>query len=408
MRDELTNLIASRTSGMSMPQAFYLDASIYQAELDAIWRRGWLMAGHSCEVPNPGDYLTLSVGADSLIVIRDDAGQVQAFHNLCRHRGTRLLENDAGHVGRIVCPYHQWTYTRDGRLASCRDMQDDLDRATLGLHACQAQELEGLIFISLCDHPPDFAPAATMLAPMLRPQGLARAKVAKSIDYLINANWKIVWENNRECYHCDVNHPQYVKANFDRHDDPNAETEQRLTSAVQRGDLALATQGLNITHQQTGIAEFPDPAGRIWYSINRTPLAEGYVTESMDGRQVAPLMGDYAAADVGTLRIRALPNFWNHSSCDHSVTTRLLPAGIDRTLARVTWLVDAQAAHGRDYELASLLPFWQLTSEQDWRLCEAVQLGVRSSRYGPGPLNQSQEYNVEAFIRWYLQQLVRR
>jgi Rieske 2Fe-2S family protein len=126
----------------------------------------------------------------------------------------------------------------------------------------------------------------------------------------------------------------------------------------------------------------------------------------MDGRRVAPLMGDYSDANVGVLRLRALPNFWNHSSCDHGVTTRLTPAGLRQTRARVYWLVHEDAREGIDYQLEALKPFWQLTSEQDWELCERVQTGVTSTAYRPGPLSKGREYNLDAFIRWYLRQLV--
>jgi Rieske 2Fe-2S family protein len=125
----------------------------------------------------------------------------------------------------------------------------------------------------------------------------------------------------------------------------------------------------------------------------------------MDGRQIAPLMGDYAKPTVGTLRIRTLPNFWNHSSCDHAVSTRLLPAGPNATHARVIWLVAQDAVEGKDYQLEELLPFWQLTSEQDWQICETQQRGVRSRAYTPGPYSKYKEYNVDGFVRWYLKKL---
>jgi Rieske 2Fe-2S family protein len=147
---------------------------------------------------------------------------------------------------------------------------------------------------------------------------------------------------------------------------------------------------------------FPDPKGKVWFSANRTALIENWVSETMHGRQIAPLMGEYQEADVGTLRVRTLPNFWNHSSCDHGVSTRLLPGGPQLTLARVTWLVDAEAEEGRDYKLEELLPFWQLTSEQDWEICERQQRGVNSKAYQPGPYSTYKEYNVDGFVRWYL------
>jgi Rieske 2Fe-2S family protein len=88
------------------------------------------------------------------------------------------------------------------------------------------------------------------------------------------------------------------------------------------------------------------------------------------------------------------------------VTTRLLPAGIHSTAVRVTWLVDQNAEEGRDYQLDEIMPFWQLTSEQDWELCALAQKGVNSSKYTPGPFSTYKEYNVDAFIRWVLHQLV--
>ncbi|GIS60157.1 MAG: hypothetical protein CM1200mP2_23820 [Planctomycetaceae bacterium] len=153
------------------------------------------------------------------------------------------------------------------------------------------------------------------------------------------------------------------------------------------------------------MTSFPGCDSEGWFSANRTPLADGYFSETMDGRQVAPLMGDYTDPDVGTLRMRTMPNFWNHSSCDHGVSTRLLPAGPGRTRIQVTWLVAAQAEEGRDYQLEELMPFWQLTSEQDWAICESVQRGVSSSRYTPGPFSTYKEYNVDALVNWYLEQM---
>jgi Rieske 2Fe-2S family protein len=125
----------------------------------------------------------------------------------------------------------------------------------------------------------------------------------------------------------------------------------------------------------------------------------------MDGSQVSTLMGAYTDPDVGTLRARTLPNFWNHSSCDHGVSTLLLPAGPRKTLARVSWLVHEDAVEGRDYRLEELMPFWQLTSEQDWAICERQQRGVESSAYEPGPYSTYKEYNVDAFVRWYVKTL---
>ncbi len=406
-RERLLALIASRQPEHGLPRAFYHDDLVYQADLETVWRQGWLFAGHSCQIPNPGDYFLYDLDGDSVIIVRGDEGRVYAHHNVCRHRGTLICLEPTGNVKRFVCPYHQWSYGRDGKLLTWRAMPPDLDKSSLGLHPVHVQEVEGLIFISLAEHPLDFDDAYQVIASVVKPQGFTRAKIALIADYDVRANWKLVWENNRECYHCNVNHPQYIRANFDHYnsDDTTEYIARRLEAVTARSEAKWAASGLAVTHKHTGMTEFPDVENNIWYSANRTPLVEDYVSESMDGQQVAPLMGDYTDPDVGTVRVRMLPNFWNHSSCDHGVTVRLTPAGKYLTRLRMIWVVDEKAQEGVDYTLDKLLPFWQLTGEQDWALCENAQHGVDSRAYVPGPLSPYKEYNLDRWIRWYLRWL---
>src|SRR2546427_3242239 len=211
--DGIAALASACRPGWSLPGEFYRDEAIYRADLERIWRPGWLFAGHSCEIPKPGDYFTLEVDTDSIIVIRGEDAAVRGLHNVCRHRGSLICGEQAEHVTRLVCPYHQWTYARNGTLLACRGMQDDLDKSQFSLRPVHVREIEGLIYFCLANDAADFEPANRFMAPLLRPQGFNQAKVAKTVDYLVKANWKLVWENNRECYHCNLNHPQYIKAN---------------------------------------------------------------------------------------------------------------------------------------------------------------------------------------------------
>lgn len=406
LQGELSSFLAAYRPGWSLPRPFYGHETVYRADLEHIWRKGWLFAGHACEIRNPGDWLTLQAETDSLIVIRGEDGAVRALHNVCRHRGSQIVAPGRGSTKRLVCPYHQWTYDTKGALTFCRGMHE-LDKAQFSLKKVQCEVVEGLIFISLAENPAPFAAARELMAPYLKPQGLERAKVAKQVDYEIHANWKLVWENNRECFHCNINHPQYIKANWDHYnaDDTTPEIKESIARAVARSEAKWADAGLAVSHRETGMTQFPDAERGIWYSANRTALVAAWVSESMDGKQVSTLMGSYNDADVGTLRARTLPNFWNHSSCDHGVSTLLLPSGPRKTLARVTWLVHEDAVEGRDYQLERLMPFWQLTSEQDWAICERQQKGVDSSAYQPGPYSKYKEYNVDAFVRWYVKTL---
>jgi Rieske 2Fe-2S family protein len=404
LKVHLDALFATRRDGHGMPRGLYRSQALYDAEIARIWHGGWLFAGFACEIAQPGDYLTLSVGGSSVLVMRDDEGRVRAFHNVCRHRGTLLCRADAGHVRAIVCPYHSWTYSRAGALVNCQGMHEGVDKSALGLKPLATEVIAGLVYVSLAAEPPDVRPLRDSFGPAAAPQGFERAKVAKVVEYDVAANWKLVWENNRECYHCVRCHPQYVKANFDVYDEATASPAMRETmaAAVARAQSSWAAQGIAVTHAHGGLATFPDPERDLWFAADRTLLAEGWETESMDGRRVAPLMGSYRDADVGVLRMRSLPNFWVHASCDHAVAARLLPVDTRTTRVRGYWLVDRDAREGVDYDLDRLLPFWHLTNEQDWEICKFQQMGVDSVGYEPGPLSRIKEYNVDAFIRWYL------
>src|SRR5262249_14772414 len=181
------------------------------------------------------------------------------------------------------------------------------------------ESVAGMIFVSLAQSPSDFDLAREVFS-SAQPHNFEGAKVAKAIEYEIPANWKIVWENNRECYHCDANHPQYVKANFDTADaeQDSPEKRQEIADVVVQREARWAAAGVAVTHAKGGLARFPDPENEIWFSASRTVQVDGYESESMDGRRVAPLLGNFTDPDVGVLRMRALPNFWNHTSCDHS------------------------------------------------------------------------------------------
>ena len=404
---DLAAILGTRRDGHGMPRAFYLADALYAAEMQTLWHGGWLFAGFAFEISNPGDYLTLTIDATPVLVIRDDDGVVRAFHNVCRHRGSQLCRTETGHLRAIVCPYHSWTYSRRGELIACQGMHEGVDKARLGLKPVHAEVVAGLIYVSLAATPLPFDGLRTRFETAGAPQGFDRARIAHVVDYEVDANWKLVWENNRECYHCTARHPQYVKSNFDVYEEEHASdaVRQQIAAAIARTQAQWAVPEDAATHPAGGLATFPDPDHDLWYTCNRTALAEGFDTESIDGKRVAPLMGDYRDANVGVLRMRSLPNFWLHASCDHAVVTRMLPAGPRRTRMRSYWLVHRDAREGEDYRLDRLLPFWHLTNEQDWEICKWQQRGVESTGFEPGPLSQRKEYNVDAYIRWYLKQM---
>ena len=404
----LESAVARHQAGHALAREFHLSQEIHDAEIERVWRRSWLFAGFSVEARQPGRFFRFELGDDSIIIVRDEHGRLHGLHNTCRHRGMPVCDVPSGSAKRWVCPYHQWSYALDGSLLGCGGMERELETENYGLRTAPVVEVGGLIYVwPGLDQPTPFDEAQRSLEAALAPQGLDRAHIAQRIDYRVEANWKLIWENNRECWHCHAGHPQYIQANFDSVPDTERNRELAAVRAAEHSLALGAIAGNQASngeepdrHDEPGLYAFPTP-GR-WWSANRTPLVPGFVTESLDGQPVAPLMGDYANYDVGTLRVRTVPNFWSHASADHAVVTRLLPDGPEATLVSVYWLVDADATEGHDYQLDKLLPFWQLTSEQDWELCERNHAGVRSPAYTPGPYSRTREYNVSAFIDWYL------
>lgn len=396
------DLVSRQTPGYTLERAVHLDPDIYRLELERIWRPAWLFAAHSAELPQPGARTVFDVGDDSVLIVRGEDGEIGAFHNWCRHRGTRLADPPPAAGPFIRCPYHQWAYGLDGSLTACGGMDrfEGLDRSEHGLLPVTSREVGGLIFVRLdrLDAQTETADIGELAAP-LEPQGLSRAKVAHVETYVVDAGWKVIWENNRECWHCHVGHPEYIRSHFDTANTASAAVREQIVERTETMVAALGGLPTGEVYDGGGLAVFPLP-GHSW-SAHRTPLVEGFSSESLDGAPVAPLMGSYKSYEVGVLRLRALPNFWCHASADHAVTTRLVPAGVERTEIVVTWLVDEDAVEGRDYTLARLLPVWARTSEQDWELCERNQRGIRSPAYRPGPLSERHEGNVAAFHAWY-------
>lgn len=381
--------------GYSLPAAYYLDPVIHAAELGGVLGGCWLFAGHTCELRAPGDFLTFGLGDESLIVVRDEAGHLRAHHNVCRHRGSRICEEPRGHARALVCPYHQWTYGLDGELRAARLMGENFAKPGHRLAPAAVREVAGLVFVCLADDPPPFRPTATAVAAQLGPHRLDRARVVHREHYRVQANWKTLVENNRECYHCRGSHPEFLQSNFEfgTHGDPRrSETyETTLREAYARWERA----GL-------APADVSFPAGES-FRVSRLPLRPGYLTESLDGRPVAPPMGE-VGAEPGSLRMIMLPTMWAHANLDYAVTTRLAPVSPGVTAVEVCFLVD-QDTTDEQIDLAGLLAVWTATSEQDWALCENNYAGIRSRAYRPGPLSPVVEGSVRHFLEWYLERL---
>ena len=392
-QDRMLGLLASRRQGFSLQQPFYIDPDFYRLDLELIWYRDWLFAGHDCEISRPGSYFTMQVGDYPVIVVRGRDGHIRAFHNSCRHRGSRVCTTDRGTSARLVCPYHQWTYDLDGKLVFARQMADDFRKEDFGLKPVACESVAGYVFICLSPEPADFAPFRAMMEPYFAPHRLAEAKVAHEATIVEKGNWKLVWENNRECYHCAANHPELCKT-F-----PEAPTVTGVNGAESDPEMLAHWARCEAAGL---LSRFRiDAAGQ--YRATRAPLLHDAVSYTMTGRRaVRKNLSDGVSTDrIGTLLLYHYPTTWNHVLGDHAVTFRVLPISATETAVTTKWLVHKDAIEGVDYDLQELIHVWTETNDEDRRIVEENAFGIRSPAYEPGPYSEVHEGGVIQFVDWY-------
>src|SRR5256886_1180756 len=218
-----TRLKTSGTSApaKSLPQKYFVSPNIFAKEQAEIFSKEWLLVGHQSQIRDAGDYVVQQVIGESLIVIRDKSGEVRGFFNVCRHRGTRLKEDACGHASAIQCPYHAWTYGLDGRLIGAPHMDEvpGFDKADYSLHPVNLALWEGFIFVNLADKgtgvsDPGYNSLERWFAPLngkFSHWNMSILRPARRIEYDVRANWKLMFENYSECYHCPGVHPQLQK-----------------------------------------------------------------------------------------------------------------------------------------------------------------------------------------------------
>jgi phenylpropionate dioxygenase-like ring-hydroxylating dioxygenase large terminal subunit len=389
----LLHALGQRAAGHSLPGRMYTDPDVLAEELERIWLRRWVFAGHVSEVRQPGDYLTVRIGPASLIVIRGNDGALRALHNVCRHRGSVLCEQESGTLRRIVCPYHQWSYALDGSLARARATGEGFDPTQHGLIAAGCEVVGGLVYVCASDAPPDFAPYRTAVEPYLSPFDLDSARVAHSTTIVEHGNWKLVMENNRECYHCRAAHPELC----------TSFPEAPLHSGGGSDADLLRQQALVAHAESLGLPSRFLAADDNEFRVMRMPLVSGTRSMTLDGQPaVSQRFGDLPDDDLGDVLLYHYPSTWNHFMADHALTFRMLPLTATTTELRTTWLVPGDAVEGVDYDFERLTEVWVATNAQDTALVERTQRGVSSPAYRPGPYAPVEEEGVIQFVDWYV------
>jgi Rieske 2Fe-2S family protein len=357
---------AALPSSRALDAERYVSEEVFARERERIFSRSWICIGRCGQLPHAGSFVTVRIAGESLIVARERAGALHAFYNVCRHRGTRMCEEAAGTFkGAIQCPYHAWTYGLDGTLLSARNMEEtpDFDRARYPLLEAQIAQFEDFIFVAL-DPADSFEEAFPGLHARFAPWHIGELQSGGRIEYDLACNWKLVFQNYSECYHCPVIHPQLEKLS------PSESGRNDCTEgAVLGGYSTLRVQHASLT--TSGVTARPPLPG-----VTRENLSRVYYYTIFPSLLLS-LHPDYVMA--------------------HYVH----PVAPGRTRVICEWLFHPDAMRDPQFDAGDAIAFWDETNRQDWHVNELTQLGVASRAYVPGPYS-AQEGLLAAFDRHYL------
>ncbi|MGY2709707.1 glycine betaine catabolism A [Thermostichus sp. OS-CIW-39] len=354
----------------TLPGHYYVSSSRFEAEIERIFYRQWFCVGRSADLAQPGDFLQVQVLRESLILVRDPKGQAHAFFNHCRHRGTRLCSELQGHFADgIPCPYHAWRYGLDGQLLAAPQMHEveDFRREDYPLHSAALAEWEGFVWVNLSRNPQPFDEVFAPLQGRFREWNLSALRRGHRIEYHVQANWKLLFENYSECYHCPLIHPELAR-------------------------LSPARSGRN------DLMEGPFLGGYMLLNPDVTSL-------NMSGQRSLPLISTVRGENQRRAYYYTLmPNLFLSLQPDYVMTHTLWPQGSDRTRVVCDWLFEPETLALDGFDPSEVVELWDRTNRQDWHLCELTQQGVGSRAYEAGPLSHA-EGLLQAFGREYRRQM---
>ncbi len=364
----MTSFVKASASGQKTLDArWYRSPDVFELEGEHVFSHEWICVGRLEKLSRPGDFFVAEVARESLIVVKDQHGDVRAFYNVCRHRGTRICEAQSGHFsGSIQCPYHAWTYGLDGALKVARNMTDveGFSTADFPLHEARVGVWEGFIFVCLSEWTADFEEAFAPLIGRFRRWHIGELRTARTIHYDIHANWKLIFQNYSECYHCPLVHPQLDKLS------PSDSGRNDLCEGQFLGGYSeLRNHGASLT---------------------------------TTGATARPPVGEVDGADIDRVYYYTIfPSMLLSLHPDYVMVHYAKPVAPDRTLVDCAWLFDPQTMSRSDFDPSDAVEFWDLTNRQDWHVNELTQKGIESRAYTPG-LYANAEGLLAAFDRHYL------
>jgi Rieske 2Fe-2S family protein len=368
----------------TLAQRYFVSPDLFVQEQKKIFAKHWMLVGHQSQIAKSGDYFLAQVAGESLIVVRDQKSEIRGFYNVCRHRGTRLKEDACGHASAIQCPYHAWTYGLDGRLIGAPHMDDvpDFNKSDYPLHPVNLALWEGFIFMNLADAGTRLRSEATArqrsgdyislerwfapLAGKFSRWNLPSLRSARRIEYDVRANWKLIFQNYSECYHCLGVHPELSKIS------PHDSAENDLTEGPFLGGFMRIASDKSLT---------------------------------MSGHTCALPVGDFGDQDFRFVFYYSIfPNMLLSLHPDYVMVHQLRPESPERTAISCDWFFHPKAFEREDFKPDDAIEFWDMVNRQDWHVCELSQQGISSRAYKPGPYS-ARESIPAAWDKYYLRQM---
>ena len=350
-----------------LPASWYRDPAHYERELEVFWYASWICVARDEELPAPGDWRLVRLGTQSLLLSRDEAGGLHAFHNTCRHRGSVLCTEERGNFARrrIVCPYHAWTYDLGGRLvATPRRMETpDFRLEDFPLFEVAAASWGGFVFVHLGKEPAGLAGAIGDRTERYRRYGFADLRIGKRIVLDVAANWKLLAENFSECFHCPPVHPEFC----------------RIVPAYQEAG-AWGLRG--------GAEAKPE-------------YKPGARTLTLDGSARLPAFGGLNEEERARLYAAdmVLPNLFLNVHPDYVNSQLMFPTGPQSVRMVYDWLFEARHLPLAEADLQHYVALWDVTNRQDARNCEWQQQGLQSREFRQG-VYVPQEFDAHRFAQW--------
>jgi phenylpropionate dioxygenase-like ring-hydroxylating dioxygenase large terminal subunit len=347
----MTRSLAKPAQRSELPGRYYTDPEIYARELKTLWRHTWQWVGRAEDLANPGDYLTAILGEEPVFVIRDEEGTLRAMHNVCPHRGARLLTESQGNCKKLQCPYHAWIYETDGSLRAVLHPQwfPDLDKTNIRLAPARVDTWGGFIFIN-----PD--PEGESLQAYLAgyPEYLSgwnhRFEDLREVNRVVyedNVNWKFLVENYVEDYHFSVAHAKSLVPMFDVQNIRTVPTGRHIPIHVPYSEIP-PTEPAQLRNWEQGTISY-----------------QGFI----------------------------FPNMMINTGPDGASIWRVIPLGPERTrLETITYQTPAHYA-----KMPYVFESWGQVMEEDLAVVRLLQKGVNSRAYQVSQLAVEHELGVAHF-----------